>query len=96
VLRSLLAVVAVIVVGGDVRDLLLPENPDEPARQRRLAGAGISDDAEQDWSRHQALTVPLSSRVQPQRNPAQPEKNPYATAGAIRKAMSMNQREISN
>ena len=38
-LGALLAVVAVIVVGGDVRDLLLAENPDKPARQRRLAGA---------------------------------------------------------
>ena len=36
-LGALLAVVAVIVVGGDVRDLLLAENADKPARQRRLA-----------------------------------------------------------
>ena len=47
-LGPLLAVVAVVVVGRDVRDLVLAEDPNQPARQRRLARRGVADDAEQD------------------------------------------------
>ena len=37
-LGPLLAVVADVVIAGDVRHALLTEDPDEPARQGRLAG----------------------------------------------------------
>jgi hypothetical protein len=61
VLGTLSAVVAVVVVGGDVRDLLLAEDPDQTSRQGRLAGRGIADDAEKNRSRHQTLTVSPAS-----------------------------------
>ena len=51
-LHPLLAVVAVVVVGRHVRDLILPEDPDEPSRQRRLTGCRVADDAEQDRTGH--------------------------------------------
>jgi hypothetical protein len=47
-LAALLAVKAVVVIGRDVGDLLLAEDPDQPARQRCLAGGGVTHDAEED------------------------------------------------
>jgi hypothetical protein len=44
-LGALAAVVAVVVVGGDVRDVLVAQQPHEPARDRRLAGGRVADDA---------------------------------------------------
>jgi hypothetical protein len=59
----LLAVIAVIVVGRDVRHLLFAQDPNQTTRQRRLAGRGVTDDAEKDWPRHQTRTVsPESTR----------------------------------
>ena len=47
-------VVAVVVVGAEVRDLVLAEHADEPTRDRRLPGPGVADDAEHDGTRHLA------------------------------------------
>src|ERR1039458_983561 len=58
-LGALLAVVAVVVVGRDMRDLRLPEDPDQPARQRGLSGGRVADDAKQDRTGHQ--TSPVST-----------------------------------
>ena len=54
-LGALAAVVAVVVVGGDVRDVLVAEQPHEPARDRRLAGGRVADDAEDDGTGHGSL-----------------------------------------
>ena len=51
-LGPLLAVVAVVVVCAEVRDLVVTEHPDEPARDRRLPGSRVTDDAEHDRPRH--------------------------------------------
>src|SRR5918996_721578 len=45
-LGALLAVVAVVVVGADVRDLVLAEDADEAAGEGRLARRRVADDAE--------------------------------------------------
>ena len=45
-LGALLAVVAVVVVGADVRDVVLAEHAHEAAREGRLAGRRVADDAE--------------------------------------------------
>ena len=52
-LGPLLAVVAVVVVGAEVRDLVVAEHADEAARDRGLPGPGVADDAEHDGTRHQ-------------------------------------------
>src|SRR5215467_5394322 len=54
-LGALPAVVAVIVVGAEVRDLLLPKHPDHAPSDRRLPGARITNNAQHDRSRHHAL-----------------------------------------
>jgi hypothetical protein len=46
-----LAVVAVVVVGADVSDMILAESSYQPAGDRRLAGSGVADDAENDRAR---------------------------------------------
>src|SRR5919106_3077417 len=45
-LGALLAVVPVVVVGADVGDLVLAEDPDEAAGEGRLARRRVADDAE--------------------------------------------------
>jgi hypothetical protein len=52
VLGALPAVVTVVVVGRDVRDVALAEHPDQAAAERRLAAGGIADDAEDDRAGH--------------------------------------------
>jgi hypothetical protein len=47
----------VVVVEADVRDLVLAEDPHEPARDRRLARGRVADDAEDDRSWHAALQL---------------------------------------
>jgi len=51
-LFALLAVVLVVVVGPDVGHLLLAEDVDEPARDRRLPRRRVADDAKDDRSWH--------------------------------------------
>ena len=51
-LGPLLAVVAVVVVGAEVRHLVVAEDTHEPARDRGLPGPGVTDDAEHDRPRH--------------------------------------------
>ena len=51
-LGALPPVVAVVVVGAEVRHLVLAEHPDEPARDRGLSRPGIADDAEHHRARH--------------------------------------------
>ena len=51
-LGPLLAVVAVVVVGAEVGDLVVAEHAREPTPDRGLAGARVSDDAEHDWPGH--------------------------------------------
>ena len=51
-LGALLAVIAVVVVGGDGRHLLLAEDANQPAGHGRLSGRRIADDAEDDGARH--------------------------------------------
>src|SRR3954452_11796541 len=53
VLLALLTVVAVVVVEGDVRHLLLAENPHESARDGRLARRRVADDAQDDGAWHE-------------------------------------------
>src|SRR4051794_16182305 len=53
-LGALLAVVAVVVVDADVRDVVLAQHPDEPACQGRLARGRVADDAERDRARAHA------------------------------------------
>src|SRR4051794_27478136 len=53
VLLALLTVVAVVVVEGDVRHLLLAENPHESARDGRLARRRVPDDAQDDGAWHE-------------------------------------------
>ena len=48
-----LPVVAVVVVGAEVGDLVLAEHAHEAARDRGLPGPGVADDAEHDRPRHQ-------------------------------------------
>ncbi len=60
-LGTLPAVVAVVVVGRRVRDLLLAEDSYEAARERGLAGGRVADDPEQNWAGHQTVTVPVAS-----------------------------------
>ena len=56
-----LAVVGVVVVGTDVRDVILAQSPDQAARDRRLAGGRIAHDAEDDRPlTHERLTAPRS------------------------------------
>ena len=45
-------VVAVVVVGAEVRHLVLAEHAHEPARDRGLPRPGVADDAEHDGTRH--------------------------------------------
>ena len=52
VLRALATVVAVVVVRGDMRDVVVAEHADEPSGEGRLAGGGVADDAEDDRSSH--------------------------------------------
>src|ERR1700739_4617507 len=54
-LGPLLAVVAVVVVGADVRDLLLAERPHQTTRDCGLARRRVADDAEDDWARHRQV-----------------------------------------
>ena len=56
-LRALPAVVAVVVVDADVRDVLLAEHAHEAAREGRLARRRVADDAEDDRPCH---GLPLS------------------------------------
>ncbi len=60
-LRPLRAVVAVVVVGRHVRDLLLAEDAHEPPRERRLARRGVADYAEKDGTRHRSTVTPPST-----------------------------------
>ena len=46
------AVVAVVVVGAEVGDLVLAEDAHEPARDRRLPRPRVADDAEHHRARH--------------------------------------------
>ena len=65
-LGPLAAVVAVVVVDADVRDVLLAEHADEPAREGRLAGRRVADDAEDDRASHAArlsYTAPRTRQV---------------------------------
>ena len=52
-LRPLPPVVAVVVVGAEVRDLVLAEHAHEAARDRGLPGPGVAHDAEHHGARHQ-------------------------------------------
>ena len=52
-LGALPPVVAVVVVGAEVRDLVLAEHAHEPAGDRGLSGPGVADDAEHHRARHQ-------------------------------------------
>ena len=52
-LGSLPPVVAMVVVGAEVGDLVLAEHPNEPAGDRGLSGPGVADDAEHHRARHQ-------------------------------------------
>ena len=52
-LGALPPVVAVVVVGAEVGDLVLAEHPHEPAGDRGLSGPGVADDAEHHRARHQ-------------------------------------------
>ena len=54
---ALRAVVAVVVVGRHVRDLLLAQYPGKAARQRRLTTGRIADDGE-----HRRLSHPCAHR----------------------------------
>ena len=54
-LGALPAVVAVVVVDADVRDVVLAEHAHEPAREGRLAGRRVADDAEDDRPAHGRL-----------------------------------------
>ena len=58
-LGPLPAVVAVVVVEGDVGDLVLAQDAHEAARDGGLAGGGVSDDAEDDRTWHRALLARL-------------------------------------
>jgi len=49
-LRSLLAVVAVVVIGANVSDVFLAEYAQQPAGNRGLAGRRVADDAEDHWA----------------------------------------------
>ncbi len=51
-LGALAPVVAVVVVGAEVGDPLLPEHADDAAGDRRLPGAGVTRDAENDRPGH--------------------------------------------
>ena len=51
-LGALPPVVPVVVVGAEVRDLVLAEHPDEPTGDRGLSGPGVADDAEHHGTRH--------------------------------------------
>ena len=46
VFGSLAAVIAVVIVGADVGDVVLAQDPHQTARDRGLAGGGVADDAE--------------------------------------------------
>ena len=70
-LRALLAVVAVVVVDADVRDVVLAEHAHEPAREGGLARRRVADDAEDDrpcqsapscWDERRALRFVFGSR----------------------------------
>ena len=52
-LGALPPVVAVVVVGAEVGDLVLAEHPHEAAGDRGLPGPGVADDAEHHRPRHQ-------------------------------------------
>ena len=54
-LGALAAIEAVVVVGGDVGDVLVAQQPHQPAGDRRLAGGGVPDDPEDDRARHLLL-----------------------------------------
>ena len=60
-LRALLAVVAVVVVGAEVRDLVLTEDTLKAPCDRRPCGARVSDDAEHDRARHQRHNLRTTS-----------------------------------
>src|SRR5918996_1277667 len=60
-LGALLAVVAVIVVGADVRDLLLAEDADEAAGEGRLARRRVADDAEYGWPGQRSRSLLVST-----------------------------------
>src|SRR5918996_3333769 len=61
-LGALLAVVPVVVVGADVRDLVLAEDADEAAGEGRLARRRVADDAEYGGPGHRSRSLAASSR----------------------------------
>src|SRR5262249_43693094 len=69
-LRALLAVVAVVVVGADVGDVVLAEHADEAAREGRLARRRVADDAEDDRARHYAAPGIIGSESSGSRSSA--------------------------
>ena len=55
-LGPLRAVVAVVVIGADVGDVLLAQHPHQAAADRGLAAGRVADDAEDDRPRHHAMS----------------------------------------
>ena len=56
-------VVLVVIVDADVRDVLVAENADEPACQRRLAGRGVADDTKEDRAPHPVRPAHIAPRT---------------------------------
>ena len=73
-LGALTAVVAVVVIGVEARRVLIAEDADQAARQRRLARARVTHDSEHDRPGHRcdASTPVPATRLPPRRTTRTP------------------------